>query len=154
MNLENLSKQELLKLRDKVDLQLYKLDKKIDGELQIFYNIINKVVSKQNKGDYPDIYVIRKTSPKIFHSIESLYFAYGDWLENVLKMKLNHASRKDSYSVLCIVISKVLRDMNLPLTLKTFLNVAKDFPNHFSSQFPGYIKSGVMSFILRKTHVR
>jgi hypothetical protein len=150
-NINNLSKKELLELRNKIDYKLMLMDTEITPETIIFYDILSKYLIKNNYGDYPNLYIIKKKNLKLFKKIVKVQKDLDKFL-NLININLSKINKIKYYN---IIIKILILDLETwcSINLETILNNMTNFKNILEKNFPMYLESGVLNFLINKKEV-
>lgn len=143
--IENLSKKELLELRDKIDYKLSTMDIKITPETILFYDVLSKYLIKNNYGDYPNLYIIKKKNLKLFKKIVK---AQED-LDLLLNKNIKNLTKTHKIKLYSLIIKMLIIDMEswCTINLETVINNLPNIKNVLEKNFPMYLKSGLLLFI-------
>lgn len=147
MDINNLSKKELLLLKAKVELRLKTFE---DGNDQLFYDCIISELRKEVGGWYPvrlSMLNKNKKKPALINNIKEL----ADNLEIMLmnaEPNYNIHLLTRFYSLYVTLIIERVKELELPLSITCIINLSGEFPSLLNKAYPGYLKSGWIRMVL------
>lgn len=147
MDINNLSKKELLLLKAKIDLKLKSFE---DGNDQLFYDCIISELRKEVGGWYPvrlSMLKKNKKTPTLVNNIKELADNLETMLMNVEPDYDVHLLARFYILYVKIVMDRV-RELELPLTITCIVNLGNEFPSLLNKAYPGYLKYGWIRMIL------
>ena len=146
--IENMTKEELFELRDKIDYKLSTMDIKITPETIIFFDVLSEFLIKNNYGDYPNLYIIKKKNLKLFKKIVRVQEDLDKFL-NSINTNLSKINKIKYYNIIIKILVLDLESW-CTINLETILNNMTNFKNILEKSFPMYLESGVLNFLINK----
>lgn len=150
MDINKYNEEELLELKNKIELRLLELNKQINPETIEFYTIITDFLNKNNFGSYPNLYILLKTNVKLVTKIKKAQRELDLFLKSINK----EYTKKHRILLYHLFIKLLVNDMKeknwCQVTLETLINNVPTFKSLFESNFPGYIESGLIYFIFKE----
>ncbi len=143
--LKNLSKKDLLNLKNKIDLLLTKESNETNEEL--FYGIIIAYLDSilKSKFSYYDTYKTNPHYPRL-----KIATKYIDSYCQELFGKVSKTERVRFYKLYVeLVVEMIKKNKDLSLSIPLVLNYHEMFPGLLEKAFPGYIAGGLAKYILK-----
>jgi hypothetical protein len=152
INLKLLSVKELQKMKSEIEYEISLHSRKhSDTEYpSLLYSYLTKKFTKETKQQFPsyNIYVSITANKTTKDKLK----ATSEFLINYLQTIKPEADKTTTYKFFKlfsdIVTMVILEDTSLPLNFNTVLSMTESFPSMLDNEFPGYIKSGLIDFIL------
>ena len=143
--LKNLSKKDLINLRNKIDLLLK--DEANETNEVIFYEVITTYLSNIMKSKFQYYSLFKKTS---YYSNLKTTTKYVDSYCQELFGKVSKTERVKFYKLYIeLIVEMIKKNKDLSLSIPLVLNYHEMFPGLLEKAFPGYIAGGLAKYILK-----
>ena len=124
-------------------LKILKTRNDDDDDYELFYLILSEEIKRKTGVDYADYYMFKRT--KTFKELKKTVRYIKIYTASILKVKTQLLPKKAFLQATDYYVSltlKYLKNKNIPIILKTLLNLREYFPGMLENEFPDYISSG------------
>lgn len=151
IDITNLSEKELLKLRDKIDLQLELKQPKTETDLsvELFHNAC--IIAFKNKlgMELPPLYSIKKGQPKLYKAIVNTHKWLVNSLEFLFKSKPTKVEKVKYFNMFINMMLDYYSSKGWEFNYLMLLNNWAVFPSLLDKAFPDYIEAGVFKLLFK-----
>jgi len=115
-------------------------------DVDIFYTYLCKELQKHTRQKQQAITILKAKNKKLYKQLKQITELLNDFaFDNDVREKRDIYNL---YQIACELICENIVDMGIPLSFKAFLNHIDLFPGLLNKAYPGYLKSGLLKFLL------
>lgn len=123
----------------------------IEEETELFYEVILTALSKHDLNPV-SIHLLKSNKKETFNKVEEVALNVFSWMRNVgVKRKME---QKLFLHILSEMVIEAISNTNIPLNINTMLAFFPKAPSLFENNFPGYIESGAVIFLIHSRRAK
>jgi hypothetical protein len=123
----------------------------IEEETELFYEAILTALSKHDLNPV-SIHLLKSNKKETFNKIEETATNVLSWMRSVgVKRKIE---QKLFLHILSEMVIEAISNTNIPLNTNTMLAFFSKAPSLFENNFPGYIESGTVIFLIHSRRAK
>lgn len=147
--IDKLSLKDLKKLKIKIDYLIYKNQTPVSYETELLFNAIKVVVERETKTSIKPVHVLLKKDKTLESKLNEVVTFILTFIETCGIINCKKTEMAGIFKLYAEITSKfIISNTEMPLTLKTVLNLYEHFPALLNKSFPGYAQANLVPWIL------